>query len=80
MVECVENIVNIDVLVRFLLFRFSTIGRSTGMLWQLILGAFWVPLAPFLWFRGVPEMGWNFDVFWDPPGEAQGEWMGSVEG
>ena len=37
------------------------------MLWQLILGAFGVPLAPFLWFRGVLEMGWNFDVFWDLP-------------
>ncbi len=37
------------------------------MLWQLIWDAFWVPLAPFLWFGGVLGMGWNFDIFWDPP-------------
>ena len=58
-----KPLVNTDVFVRFLLFDFLAIGRSAGMLWDLILGAFWVPLGSFLWFLWVLGMGWIFDVF-----------------
>ena len=41
------------------------------MVWDLILGAFWIPWGAFGWFGRVLEIGWNFDVFWDLPGEPR---------
>ena len=36
---------------------------APGALWDIILGAFWVPLGAFWWFGRVLGTGWNFDVF-----------------
>ena len=56
-----------EVFVRCRLFGLLAVWVSSGTLWDLILGAFWIPMGAFLWFRKVLGTGWNFDVFWDLP-------------
>ena len=52
MVRCVENVVNTDVFLKSQIFDFFDMLVSTGTAWDLILEAFRVPGAAFLWSGG----------------------------
>ncbi len=63
--ECCENIVHIDVFVRFHFFVKSLIFFNLGSLWGVILGGFgdlWAPFCGFLEDFCV-DLGWMFFDF-----------------
>ena len=62
----VHLIIN-ELLARFHFCSLMVIRMLSGTVWELILGAFWRPWAPFWWFGRVLGTGQNLDGFLDPP-------------